>query len=44
MSHNKIKSKKELEKVNPDKVDIESMNQSIEDKKKALSKNNTIQK
>lgn len=43
MSQNKIKSKEELKNVNSDKVDIESLKNSIDEKKKAL-KNNIIQK
>jgi hypothetical protein len=44
MSHNKIKSKKELSNVNPEKVDVESFLKSVEEKKKALQNNNIIQK
>lgn len=43
MSQNKIKSKEELKNVDSNKVDIESLKNSIDEKKKAL-KNNIIQK
>lgn len=43
MSHNKIKSKEKLKNIDSNKVDVESLKNSIDEKKKAL-KNNIIQK